>query len=306
MNILSENLKRFRLEKNYTQEDVANILNVNPQTISRWECGTTMPDVLLLPQISEIYGITIDDLYRKSSIAYKNYAQRLAAVYELTRSPEDFLRALLEFEKLEKSGEMTTLDKFNYAFIFYAMLFYCKDNALKWYDSAIADGPENDPHSYSRCRSLKAFLLGEFGQGKQLLEEQQAKTDEKSDVWEWNHLIELYQMEEQYEEAYKHFQKAISIHKADWRLYFRGAEICVELKKYDEALDLYAKAGEIGTDFHDEMEGIAWCYQKMGEYEKALAQWRKLQKLYISEGYEYEAEIYSDHIEELKDLLNKI
>ncbi len=157
MNILSENLKRFRLEKNLTQEDMAGILNVNPQTVSRWECGTTMPDVLLLPVISEIFGVTIDDLYRKSSVAYKNYAQRLASIYELTRSPEDFLRAELEFEKLVKSGEMSTLDKYNYAFIFDAMLFYCKEKAIEWYDKAIADGPETDPFSYSRCRSLKAM-----------------------------------------------------------------------------------------------------------------------------------------------------
>ncbi len=44
--IFCENLKKYRLSKNYTQEQVANHLNVNVQTVSRWECGTTLPDVL--------------------------------------------------------------------------------------------------------------------------------------------------------------------------------------------------------------------------------------------------------------------
>lgn len=36
--VLCENLKKFCLAKNFTQEQVADILNVNIQTVSRWEC----------------------------------------------------------------------------------------------------------------------------------------------------------------------------------------------------------------------------------------------------------------------------
>ena len=78
--IFCENLKKFRLTKKYTQEQVANNLNVNVQTVSRWECGTTLPDVLTLPVLARLYGVTVDDFYKKSAVAYNNYAQRLAAV----------------------------------------------------------------------------------------------------------------------------------------------------------------------------------------------------------------------------------
>ncbi len=110
-------------------------------------------------------------------------------------------------------------------------------------------------------------------------------------------------MAEQYDEAYECFRKAVAIYPDDWRLNFRGAETCVFLKHYDEALSLYHKAGELGTDFHDEIEGIAWCYEKMGEFEKELAERNKLYELYMSEGYEYEAKIYTGRIEELKQIL---
>ncbi len=80
--VFSENLKKFRIARSLTQEQVADALSVNAQTVSRWECGTTLPDVLTLPEIAKLYGVTTDDLYKKHSVAYDNYAQRLSAAYE--------------------------------------------------------------------------------------------------------------------------------------------------------------------------------------------------------------------------------
>ena len=80
----ADNLKRLRLEKGYTQEKLAKKLDVTPQTVSRWECGTSLPDVMLLPVLAQFYGVTIDDLYRERTYPYPNLAQRLLAVYEST------------------------------------------------------------------------------------------------------------------------------------------------------------------------------------------------------------------------------
>lgn len=49
----------------------------------------------------------------------ETYAQRLLAVYEKTRDPEDFLRCALEYEKLMKCGELSMKDKWEYATIHY-------------------------------------------------------------------------------------------------------------------------------------------------------------------------------------------
>ena len=68
--VFIENLKKFRLAKNMTQENVAEKLSVNSQTVSRWECGTTLPDVLLLPALAMLYGVTVDDFYKKTSFGY--------------------------------------------------------------------------------------------------------------------------------------------------------------------------------------------------------------------------------------------
>ena len=67
--IFAANLKRFRLAKSYTQEQVADKLGVTAQSVSRWECGTTLPDIMLLPAIAELYSVTVDDLYKSTSVA---------------------------------------------------------------------------------------------------------------------------------------------------------------------------------------------------------------------------------------------
>ncbi|MBR5869541.1 MAG: helix-turn-helix transcriptional regulator [Clostridia bacterium] len=53
----------LRRERDMTQEQLANLIGVSAQTVSKWECATTMPDILLLPILSEIFNISIDALF---------------------------------------------------------------------------------------------------------------------------------------------------------------------------------------------------------------------------------------------------
>ena len=63
--IFSENLKKYRIAKGMTQEETALALHLNSHTISRWECGTTLPDVLTLPELAKLYDVTVDDFFKK-------------------------------------------------------------------------------------------------------------------------------------------------------------------------------------------------------------------------------------------------
>ncbi len=56
-------IKKFRLACSMTQEHLANRLGVSAQAVSKWESGTNMPDIQLLPDLSVIFGISIDDLF---------------------------------------------------------------------------------------------------------------------------------------------------------------------------------------------------------------------------------------------------
>ncbi len=55
-------LKELRKEKGFTQEQIAEKLNVSGRTVSRWETGNNMPDISLLVEIAELYDITIPEI----------------------------------------------------------------------------------------------------------------------------------------------------------------------------------------------------------------------------------------------------
>ena len=61
MNI-SERLFNLRKEKNLSQEELANVLGVSRQTISKWETGESTPDFDKIIPLCEFYGITSDEL----------------------------------------------------------------------------------------------------------------------------------------------------------------------------------------------------------------------------------------------------
>lgn len=57
-----ETFKSLRKKKDLTQEQIADILCVSPQAISRWETESTYPDISLLPNIADFFGVTVDDM----------------------------------------------------------------------------------------------------------------------------------------------------------------------------------------------------------------------------------------------------
>jgi transcriptional regulator with XRE-family HTH domain len=59
---IAENLKALRKGKDMTQEDVAEILSVSPQSVSKWERGDTFPDITLLPALANLYKTSVDAL----------------------------------------------------------------------------------------------------------------------------------------------------------------------------------------------------------------------------------------------------
>ncbi|MDR0936373.1 MAG: helix-turn-helix domain-containing protein [Oscillospiraceae bacterium] len=62
MNI-GNNLRRYRRGRDITQEDLANVLGVSFQAVSKWERGEGYPDITLLPAIAAYFKVSIDELF---------------------------------------------------------------------------------------------------------------------------------------------------------------------------------------------------------------------------------------------------
>lgn len=62
MDTIGKRIGRLRRAKNLKQEELAEMLGVSGQAVSKWENDQTCPDISLLPQLSRILGISVDEL----------------------------------------------------------------------------------------------------------------------------------------------------------------------------------------------------------------------------------------------------
>ncbi len=61
--ILSRNIMKYRKQQSLTQAQLAARVGVSTQAVSKWEQGICAPDITLLPELSAIFDINIDDLF---------------------------------------------------------------------------------------------------------------------------------------------------------------------------------------------------------------------------------------------------
>lgn len=65
---LPENLKKYRILKDLTQEDVAEFLGITAQSVSKWERGESYPDITFLPALANIFETSVDLLIGMDTI----------------------------------------------------------------------------------------------------------------------------------------------------------------------------------------------------------------------------------------------
>ena len=59
---LGKRIGLLRRQKNLKQDDLAGMLDVSPQAVSKWENDQTCPDISLLPKLAQILGVSVDEL----------------------------------------------------------------------------------------------------------------------------------------------------------------------------------------------------------------------------------------------------
>ena len=92
-------IQETRKEKNITQSELAEKLNITDRAISKWENGICMPDVGTIPEICKILNITINDLFSGEVVDMKNNEKILEQnLLEMTRLKEERDKQLLTLE----------------------------------------------------------------------------------------------------------------------------------------------------------------------------------------------------------------
>lgn len=134
--LFNEKLKMLRKEKNLTQEELAEKLNVSRQAITKWESGDGTPDIENLKQVSVLFNTTIDELVKEEKnittkieekYTYieeleiehtKHFDIHISKIYELNIIPNDEEKVKVELlsnkEENMKENFKITFDDFYY------------------------------------------------------------------------------------------------------------------------------------------------------------------------------------------------
>lgn len=273
----SKNLRQLRIDKNLTQEQLAGMLGVSAQSVSRWECGNTLPDVLMLPEIAKLYGVTVDDLYKEDAKAYPSYAQRLLAVYEASGKSEDFLAAEQEFERMPED-ELTADDVRSWGVLYHYMVKHSARKAKQKLEQAM-NHPDCPEQVFSSSAQQKIALQCDLGKGREEAARYDQVLEENSvDVQNWVLCTAAHAMAGEQERALEVASGGIRRFPNHAALHYYAGDICRELKRYEEAFAYWKRTLELDSTFLDAVYSMGFCYEELGQYAEAHKVWKELAK----------------------------
>jgi len=90
---IAEKLVSLRMSKGVTQEEVAQSLSVSNKTVSKWENGSSMPDLSMLVELSKYYGVTTDALLGLSAEKKRSTKEELCSSFKELERREGVLKA---------------------------------------------------------------------------------------------------------------------------------------------------------------------------------------------------------------------
>ncbi len=137
---LGKKIRQLRFKAGLTQEQLAEKLGIGPQSVSKWENAVAMPDITTLPLLSEIFGVTIDDLFDLTAEQRLNRVENRMDVEEelapdVFTEFEEFLKHQLEAEEnRERATELL-------AYLYWHRMNSCAAKASRFAKEAIRREP---------------------------------------------------------------------------------------------------------------------------------------------------------------------
>ncbi len=126
----------MRKEKGLTQEALAEILHISPQSVSKWERADAYPDISMLPTLANCFGVTVDALLGNDKIIAEERIKHYIEEYKNLTANDEGKRAL----------ELAKIAYEDYSYDYRIVMLYV--NALKVY------GTSNDKKEIERLCKL--------------------------------------------------------------------------------------------------------------------------------------------------------
>ena len=301
-------IRKLRKERNFTQEELAEQLNISAQAVSKWENGTSLPDISQVVPLASVFGVTTDVLFD----------------VEGTNAVEEAYRIVGEAEKIRQYGELSTylaaydhllegLQKYPNNLI---LLNNCVGFGLSlclpengWLYAAeraneIADETERqagliiryskNPSDVLRAHQVLLFLYSSQGEyGKAAAEAEHFP--ERTDFTMHTNMARVYECRGEWEEVIRHLgiDNSYALQTLEDNL-ARLGKAYYAAGRYDQAIAVWeswfrtmeAMFGERFPSFHDFDSGdcyllLAQAYLASGDEEKAMENAEKSVRYYL-------------------------
>ncbi len=310
---MGKEIRRLRNGRGLTQEGLAAALNVTAQTVSKWECGNSVPDVQMLPQIAVYFGVSIDQLFamtpeqQMERIENRIYDRGLFDEAE-QRQLEAQLRAFGEKPELKGQAELLLAKLYNNQAEQYRLLAVEHGKAaveetkgdsdaiselcnawgsympdwnmrnhhalIEWLSEYCQKNPEN--------RAAIMWLLDNLIDDRRLTEAKNwlgklATIDSTFRTPMYRYLIALAEGKGEADERLKELEAL----EDDWCLSLVLGDIYTQRQEYDKAVDLYKKglALQASPKFTDGAMCIAHIREIQGDKTGAVEAYREVLRL---------------------------
>lgn len=87
---LSDNIRKLRIKKNLSQEQLAAKLGISAQAVSKWETSETYPDGTLLVPLANELGSSLDNLFDNEFVSMDDISGKFMKLISLTENNERF------------------------------------------------------------------------------------------------------------------------------------------------------------------------------------------------------------------------
>lgn len=316
---IGKKIKQLRTEKGATQETLASYLNISFQAVSKWENGTSTPDITLLPKLSQYFGTTIDELFTLNDDAHiERIENMLMTVKTLDVQDEAYAKKYLlsiigETKKQGKAFELLArlsnhrARSYKEEAKYYAKkaLAICPDEKMNHVSLVEAMNGQFTDWNYDNYHDLIAYYEDfvskhpDFPRGYMYLMDHliaDGRLDEASKYLESFKTVDstfrttwytgrIENKKGNHKKATSLFNSMVESDPDNWLTYAIRADERARLGMYDEAIKDNQKAYELqpSPKYIDAFECMAHIYEINGENKKAKDCWIKAKEVLEAE-----------------------
>lgn len=341
---IGKKIRTLRLQKGMTQEELASKLNMSSQAISKWENNVTMPDIQILPDLSVILGVTIDELFALTDDTHLIRIENMISnVRFISKDDFDYAEQFLK-ERLndeERKSQCLTL----LAELHIHRSDEHREIASHYAKDALILAPDKKRnHNALRDAENGVIFDWNFSNHHKLIEYYKNFVPNHPDYWRgyvW--LMNYFIADGRCAEAKETLEQLNSIHPGylyplygglickeegklsqalalweqmteryshEWLAWSSRGDCMAKLCRYDEAIEYYSKGYELQPHpkYTDSLQAISHIYEIQGKYDKAI---EKLQEIIVLLEKDWKVtegktvDYYKGEIENLKILPNK-